>query len=79
MSIMRHASSRTRAAQAQAEFDAADKAWGAELQRTFGRHAGNARYEKRGRGEEGTVLRRLHDARQQACNTFNAIFGGNAR
>jgi hypothetical protein len=44
----------------------ADDAWSAELQRQFGRNAGQARYEVRGKGEEGSELRRLHDLRMTA-------------
>lgn len=43
-------------------FAAADKAWSAELERVFGRDAGTARYQPRGKGEDGSELRRLHDA-----------------
>lgn len=44
-------------------FQDADDAWSAELQRVFGKNAGQARYESRGKGAEGSELRRLHDAR----------------
>lgn len=47
-------------------FQAADDAWSAELRRAFGRNAGQARYERRGRGDDGTALRRTHDAREAA-------------
>jgi len=47
-------------------FQAADDAWSAELHRRFGREAGDARYGPRGKGEEGSELRRLHDAREAA-------------
>lgn len=45
-------------------FQTADDAWSAELQRKFGKDAGQARYEPRGKGEEGSQLRALHDARE---------------
>ena len=47
-------------------FQAADDAWGAELRRVFGKDAGQARYEPRGKGADGSALRRLHDARDAA-------------
>jgi|KBSMisStandDraft_5_1062788.scaffolds.fasta_scaffold67902_5 hypothetical protein len=47
-------------------FQDADDAWSAELVLTFGKSAGQARYEARGRGAEGSELRRLHDAREAA-------------
>lgn len=49
-----------------APFQAADDAWSEELRRVFGKNAGQARYESRGRGEEGSKLRKLHDARESA-------------
>lgn len=58
--------------QAQAAFQAADEAWGAELERAFGTNACNARYLEAGMGDEGTTLRRLHDARQAACHAYTA-------
>ena len=42
---------------------AADEAWSAELRRLFGAKAGDVRYTKRGEGEPGSELRRLHDAK----------------
>lgn len=51
---------------AAARFQDADDAWGKELIRLFRREACNARYEKRGRGEAGSVLRQLHDVREAA-------------
>ncbi len=47
-------------------FQAADDAWSAELTRIFGKQSGQARYEPRGKGEEGSKLRYLHDAREMA-------------
>lgn len=47
-------------------FQEADDAWGTELQRIFGKHAGDARYTDKGKGLEGSELRRLHDAREAA-------------
>lgn len=47
-------------------FQVADDAWQVELVRVFGKNAGQARYEVRGRGNEGSELRRLHDTREAA-------------
>jgi len=52
---------------------AADSAWQAELVKTFGRQACNARYEKRGRGEPGSELARAHDAWMRAMATAQAM------
>jgi hypothetical protein len=40
---------------------AADKAWQTELEKLFGKHAGDVRYTSQGKGAEGSELRRLHD------------------
>jgi hypothetical protein len=47
-------------------FQDADDAWSLELQRIFGKNAGDARYQERGKGAEGSELRRLHDERMIA-------------
>lgn len=47
-------------------FQRADVAWGDELRRVFGKDACNARYQPRGKGEPGTELHRLHEAREAA-------------
>ena len=47
-------------------FQAADDAWSNELRRIFGKDSGQARYEPRGKGEPGSTLRVLHDARDAA-------------
>lgn len=47
-------------------FQDADDAWTAEVRRVFGRDAGTARYQLRGKGDEGSELRRLHDNREAA-------------
>lgn len=47
-------------------------AWDIELARVFGKDACNARYLPRGKGEEGTELRRLHDAREAARRAWHA-------
>ena len=39
----------------------ADDAWQAELVRVFGKDAGTARYQDRGKGEPSSILRKLHD------------------
>ncbi len=53
---------------------AADEAWHAELVRTFGKDACNARYEVRGRGAYGSELDRLHQAYLSACTALFASF-----
>jgi hypothetical protein len=55
-----------------APFQSADDAWSAELKRTFGKDACNARYTERGKGSEGSELRRLHDAREAARLAWHA-------
>jgi len=47
-----------------------DDAWSAELQRQFGKRAGDVRYTPQGRGEPGSELRRLHDAREAARKAY---------
>jgi len=47
-------------------FQDADDAWSHVLKLSFGKDAGQARYEPRGKGAEGTQLRRLHDEREAA-------------
>jgi hypothetical protein len=47
-------------------FQQADDAWSAELVKVFGKQSGQARYEPRGKGNEGSKLRQLHDAREAA-------------
>jgi hypothetical protein len=42
------------------------KAWSAELTKTFGKRAGDARYRPEGRGEEGTTLRAAYEANTKA-------------
>ncbi len=39
----------------------ADDAWQAELEKQFGKQAGDKRYIKEGKGAEGSELRRLHN------------------
>lgn len=47
-------------------FQDADDAWGYELTRVFGKRSAEARYTSIGKGEDGSELRRLHDAREAA-------------
>jgi hypothetical protein len=47
-------------------FQDADDAWSDMLRLCFGKDAGQARYEPRGKGEPGTLLRQLHDERERA-------------
>jgi hypothetical protein len=51
---------------------AADEAWSAELHRLFGKNAGDVRYTRRGHGEPGSELRRLHDAKLAADEALRA-------
>jgi hypothetical protein len=55
-----------------APFQVADDAWSAELRRIFGKNAGQARYEPRGKGAEGSNLRQAHDAREAARRAWFA-------
>ena len=52
-------------------FQEADDAWSAELRRVFGKDSGQARYEPRGKGTDGSALRRLHDAREAARSLWH--------
>jgi hypothetical protein len=45
---------------------ATDKAWQAELERVFGKRAGDMRYTKEGKGTEGGTLRAVYNARRMA-------------
>jgi hypothetical protein len=45
---------------------AADDAWSQELQRLFGKRAGDIRYTEKGRGTPGSKLRKLHNAKLAA-------------
>jgi hypothetical protein len=53
-------------------FQDADDAWGDELRRVFGKRSAEARYTALGHGEEGSNLRRLHDARMAAQAAWHA-------
>jgi hypothetical protein len=53
-------------------FAIADQEWGKELQRQFGKEAGDARYTKRGQGQPGTALRTAYDARETARQRLEA-------
>lgn len=50
----------------------ADDEWQRQLEAAFGRHAGDARYDDRGRGEPGTPLRRAYDEREAARLAWEA-------
>jgi hypothetical protein len=58
---------------AQIAFAEADDAWQAELEKTFGKGAGDARYDERGRGQKGTPLRAAYDAREAARTPWEAV------
>ena len=47
-------------------FQDADDAWSVELRRIFGNRSGDARYSDLGKGEEGSKLRDLYEARMLA-------------
>lgn len=47
----------------QESFQQADNAWSRELVRLFGKRLGDVRYTKEGKGEPGSVLRSLYEAR----------------
>lgn len=47
-------------------FQVADDTWSASLRAVFGKDAGQARYEPRGRGQPGSALRRAYQAREAA-------------
>jgi hypothetical protein len=51
---------------------AADDAWSAELTRLFGKQAGDKRYTKEGKGEEGSELRRLHNNKRECDDALAA-------
>lgn len=55
-----------------AAFQAACNAWSVELQRQFGKRAGDIRYTAQGAGEPGTVLRERYDAFHAARIAFDA-------
>lgn len=58
-------------------FQDADDAWSHVLCLTFGKDAGQARYEPRGKGAPGTHLRRIHDVRMAAQATWhNSAYRG---
>lgn len=57
---------------AAAALQLADDEWQRQLEATFGRHAGDARYDERGRGEPGTPLRRAYDDREAARLAWEA-------
>ncbi len=48
-----------------------DDAWSAELQRLFGNRAGDVRYTLQGKGDPGSDLRRLYDARENARRAYD--------
>lgn len=60
-----------------ADFEKADAEWTRHLRLSFAADSRNARYEKRGRGTEGSDLRKAYDAREAARQTYAAVVGGN--
>lgn len=57
-------------------FHDADEYWQAALDIEFGRDAGQARYEERGQGEPGSVLRTVADRRHAAYQRWAAAAFG---
>jgi hypothetical protein len=55
-----------------AAFNAADLIWHDALIDAFGKGGAQARYERRGRGEEGSPLREAYDAREAARQAWEA-------
>lgn len=53
-------------------FADADAAWDAQLVAAFGSRSGDARYDERGRGQEGTPLRAAYEARMEAFRAYLA-------
>ncbi len=53
-------------------FEDADNTWQSELESAFGKDAGLARYEARGRGQPGTALQDAYLAREAAHNAWIA-------
>lgn len=64
-------------ADAHRAFILADGAWTIELDKKFGRNAGDARYDKRGEGEPGTKLREVYEARKAASDQWHALRNAN--
>jgi hypothetical protein len=50
-------------------------AWSMELKRLFGKRAGDVRYTAQGKGDPGTELRRLYDAREDARKAYGDAIG----
>jgi hypothetical protein len=51
-------------------FQRADDAWMAELVRIWGKDAGDVRYTSHARGDAGSTLRALYDARNAASDAW---------
>jgi len=60
-------------------FQVADDAWSLELQKAFGKRAGDVRYTPRGKGEPGTALRTAYDAREAARIAYDRSCGRDER
>ena len=56
----------------------ADDDWSRELFNCFGNNASDARYTKLGRGEPGSRLRELHNARDAAQKAWADAYGLNS-
>lgn len=58
---------------AQAVAQSTDDLWQIELEKAFGKDAGQARYEYRGQGEPGTPLRLAYEARKAAHEKWHSL------
>jgi hypothetical protein len=67
---LRHAAARL----ASDALQLADDEWQRQLEATFGRHAGDARYDKRGQGEPATPLRRAYENREAARRAWESVW-----
>ena len=56
----------------------AEETFMAELTKRFGKNAGTARYEERGRGELGSPLRAAYEAFVAANARYDAVLWGTA-
>lgn len=54
-------------------YSKAEALWDAALEAKYGDDAGDARYDERGKGEEGSALRKLYDAYMAANNAWHAL------
>lgn len=65
--------------EAREAFQRADDAWGAKLRQLFGKRAGDVRYSPQGKGDPGSVLRALYEAREHARIAYDRACGRDER